>query len=185
MYIRQELCYTGNITYSLTPAERDRTIKAQQFLTGRIPAVLYGEHAERLWLFLHGQMGHNLRSWTAESIGSIRRSSERFCKHGKIPTLEQALRTICRHQNAVLGLAGGSGWSGFGKIHREQDGFFRFASSSVLGGRVMVWFPVPGLVSPVIRRPFLWSSRYSFWTSSQVTFSAGLSPRWGLIFRWM
>lgn len=30
----------------------------QQVMIGRIPAVLYGEHAERLWLFLHGQMGH-------------------------------------------------------------------------------------------------------------------------------
>lgn len=27
-------------------------------MIGQIPAVLYGEHAEQLWLFLHGQMGH-------------------------------------------------------------------------------------------------------------------------------
>ena len=33
-------------------------MKAQQFMIGQIPAVLYGEHAEQLWLFLHGQMGH-------------------------------------------------------------------------------------------------------------------------------
>ena len=33
-------------------------MKTQPFLIGRIPAVLYGEYAERLWLFLHGQMGH-------------------------------------------------------------------------------------------------------------------------------
>ena len=33
-------------------------MKTQQFLIGQIPAVLYGEHAERLWLFLHGQMGY-------------------------------------------------------------------------------------------------------------------------------
>ena len=32
-------------------------MKTQQFMIGRIPAILYGEHAERLWLFLHGQMG--------------------------------------------------------------------------------------------------------------------------------
>lgn len=30
-----------------TPAERDETIKTQQFIIGQIPAVLYGEHAER------------------------------------------------------------------------------------------------------------------------------------------
>lgn len=33
-------------------------MKTQQFMIGQIPAVLYGEHAEQLWLFLHGQMGH-------------------------------------------------------------------------------------------------------------------------------
>ena len=33
-------------------------MKTQQFLIGQIPAVLYGENAERLWLFLHGQMGY-------------------------------------------------------------------------------------------------------------------------------
>lgn len=33
-------------------------MKTQHFLIGRIPAVLYGEHAERLWLFPHGQMGY-------------------------------------------------------------------------------------------------------------------------------
>lgn len=33
-------------------------MKTQQFLIGQIPAVLYGEHAKRLWLFLHGQMGY-------------------------------------------------------------------------------------------------------------------------------
>lgn len=33
-------------------------MKTQPFLIGQIPAVLYGENAERLWLFLHGQMGY-------------------------------------------------------------------------------------------------------------------------------
>lgn len=46
------------IAYLDTSTERDTAMKTQQFLIGQIPAVLYGEHAERLWLFLHGQMGH-------------------------------------------------------------------------------------------------------------------------------
>lgn len=46
------------IAYSDTFTERDAAMNTQQFLIGRIPAVLYGEHAERLWLFFHGQMGH-------------------------------------------------------------------------------------------------------------------------------
>ena len=33
-------------------------MKTQQFMIDQIPAVLYGEYAEQLWLFLHGQMGH-------------------------------------------------------------------------------------------------------------------------------
>jgi alpha-beta hydrolase superfamily lysophospholipase len=33
-------------------------MKTQQFMIDQIPAVLYGEYAEKLWLFLHGQMGH-------------------------------------------------------------------------------------------------------------------------------
>ena len=40
-------------------------MKTQQFMIGQIPAVLYGEHTERLWLFLHGQMGQ------AESFAKI------------------------------------------------------------------------------------------------------------------
>lgn len=34
-------------------------MKTQPFMIGRIPAIFYGEHAERLGLFLHGQMGCN------------------------------------------------------------------------------------------------------------------------------
>lgn len=33
-------------------------MESQQFLIGRIPAVLYGKRADQLWLFLHGQMGY-------------------------------------------------------------------------------------------------------------------------------
>ena len=43
-------------------------MKAQQFMIGQIPAVLYGEHAEQLWLFLHGQMG---RKEEAEAFAKI------------------------------------------------------------------------------------------------------------------
>ena len=43
-------------------------MKTQQFLISRIPAVLYGEQGERLWLFLHGQMG---RKEEAEAFAQI------------------------------------------------------------------------------------------------------------------
>ena len=43
-------------------------------------------------------MRRSLRSWTTWSIGSIRRSSERFYNHGNIPTVEQALCSIYLHQ---------------------------------------------------------------------------------------
>ena len=56
------------IAYLDTSTERDAATKTQQFLIDRIPAVLYGEHAEQLWLFLHGQMGHKEE---AESFAKI------------------------------------------------------------------------------------------------------------------
>ena len=33
-------------------------MKTQQFMIGQIPVILYGEHTEGLWLFLHRQMGY-------------------------------------------------------------------------------------------------------------------------------
>ena len=63
-------------------------------------ALLYCEHL----MISHIQIrplntGHTLRLWTMERIGSIRRSSGRFCKHGKIPILERTLHTIYNAKN--------------------------------------------------------------------------------------
>ena len=33
-------------------------MKTEQFSIENIPAVLYGEPSETLWLFVHGQFGH-------------------------------------------------------------------------------------------------------------------------------
>lgn len=41
----------------MPPAESDYPMKTQSFSIEHIPAVLYGEPADRVWLFLHGQQG--------------------------------------------------------------------------------------------------------------------------------
>lgn len=82
-------------------------MKTQQFLIGRIPAVLYGEHTERLCLILHGQMGHKEE---AEAFAKI------VCPKGaQVLSMDLPGHGACQGRNEELnpwtatGTAGGDG----------------------------------------------------------------------------